>query len=65
MTRKQAKLIMDDNKDLVCKLLDELNGESFVDAMNILGAVAFFLKENSYVDAELAKSRILEGDSDE
>lgn len=57
---KQIKEIMNDtgSKELVMKILAELNGESYADARLILKVVNYFLVQHSYVDKDLAQSEI-------
>ena len=43
-------------KEVICQILDLLNGETFNDSIEILKLAEFYIKENSFVDAELAKS---------
>lgn len=57
---KQEKILSADTakKALVLEILEKLNGESYNDSKEILDLAAHFLKENAYVDFELAKDRI-------
>lgn len=64
---KQEKILLEnpEKKDAVLKILELLNSESFSDAKEILDLAAHFVKENAYVDYDLAKDRIndiIEGD---
>lgn len=65
---KYEKIIREDatKKELVLKILELLNGESYEDSREILDVAGYFLKKNSYVDFELAKDIInsvtIEGD---
>ena len=45
-------------KETIYKILDLLNGETFNDCMAILELTKFFIKEHSFVDAEMAKALI-------
>lgn len=60
MTIKQVRQVIDDtnSKDLVLKILDELNGESYLDAKKILDVVKYFVESHSYVDKDMAHSLI-------
>ena len=53
-------------KKIVLDILQNLNGESYNDAKTVLDLANYFVKENAYVDFELAKDRIntvnIEGD---
>lgn len=53
-------------KKIVLEILQNLNGESYNDAKTVLDLAAYCVKENAYVDFELAKDRInnvfIEGD---
>lgn len=66
MTLKTANKLMKDIgcEELVLKILDELNGENYTYARNVLEIAAVYLKENSYIDAQQAKSQIDNPDSD-
>lgn len=57
---KQEKILMEnpEKKETVLKILEMLNSESYTDAKEILDLAAYFVKDNSYVDFELAKDRI-------
>lgn len=63
---KQEKILANDEtkKKLVLEILEKLNGESYNDSKEILDLAIYFLKENAYVDFDLAKDRIysIEGD---
>lgn len=64
---KYKKIISEDatKKELVLEILKLLNGESYVDCKEVLDIVGAFLKENAYLDYELAKDLInseIEGD---
>ncbi len=70
MTKKQANQIMNDTgcKDIVFKILDELNGESYSDAKKILDVINFFISHHAYIDKDMAQSLInadLAGDGDD
>lgn len=68
MTGKQARKIINEtgSKDLVMKIVREFNGESYTFAKKVLDVAAFFIQENCYCDADLAKDNINyeEGDDD-
>ena len=56
---KQEKLIGNPAmKDAVLKILELLNNENYNDAKTVLDLAAYFIKENAYIDFELAKDRI-------
>lgn len=63
---KQEKIIAEDatKKAIVLDILKLLNSESYTDAKEILDLASHFLKENAYLDFDLAKDRIndLEGE---
>lgn len=60
MTAKTVNKLMQETgcKPLVVKFLNELNGENYTYAKNVLDILAFYIKEGCYVDAEMAKSQI-------
>lgn len=62
MTKTAANKLMNEIgcKQTIFKILDLLNGESFNDCKNILDLTAFYLKEHSFVDSEMAKNLIEE-----
>ena len=57
---KQEKILMENPamKDAVLKILELLNNENYNDAKTVLDLAAYFIKENAYIDFELAKDRI-------
>lgn len=64
---KYEKLLKEEPamKKAVIEILQLLNSESYSDGKEILDAALYFLKENSFVDSEMAKDRInsiIEGD---
>ena len=60
MTAITAKNFLNDktNKELVKKILNELNGENYNYAHQLLDVVNFLLKENCFVDYNLAESQL-------
>lgn len=60
---KYKKLIADDatKRGLVLEILKLLGGESYNDCKEILEITGAFLKENAYLDFELAKELINSG----
>ena len=60
MANKFEKSLIEDNtkKEAVLKILEMLEGESFNDSVEILDTAKYFLKENCFVDYNLAKDLI-------
>lgn len=58
--KNAEKIMREDNikRDSVKKILEMLNGERYSDAKIVLDLAAHYLKENTYLDAELAKKEI-------
>ena len=67
MTKTSANKLMNEIgcKKTIFQILDLLNGETFNDCKNILDLTAFFIKEHSFVDSDMAKKLIEESIGDE
>lgn len=66
--KKAKQIIAGDNqkREVVLKILEMLNGESFNDAKEILELSQHYMKENTFLDYDLAREMIqaeaIEGD---
>lgn len=66
MTDKTAKKLMNEIgcKKIVVNFLNELNGENYTYAKNVLDILSHYIKEGCFVDAEMAKSQIEDEEQD-